>query len=79
MGLQTHQFGPQKRITAHLLTQVGRVTGRDAATAEQIAQANAVAKIYAGFISKASFSLHIAIYDFRLTGEVATTMIDALN
>ena len=79
MGLQTRQFGPNKRITAHLLSQVGQVSADHGATAAQMAQANAVAKIYADFISRASFSLHIAIYDFRLTGQAAETMVGALN
>ncbi len=79
MALQTHQFGPAKRITAHLLTQVGQVSGHGKTTPEQTAQATAVAKIYADYISRATFSLHIAIYDFRLTGEAARAMIGALN
>jgi hypothetical protein len=40
----------------------------DAARAAQIKQ---VTQKLADFISAASFNLHIAIYDFRLNGEVA--------
>jgi phosphatidylserine/phosphatidylglycerophosphate/cardiolipin synthase-like enzyme len=79
MGLETHQFGPNKRITAHLLTQVGIVSAHSEATAEQAQQAEAVGKIYADFVSKATFSLHIAIYDFRLTGAAGTAFVAALN
>ena len=79
MALQTHQFGPNKRITAHLLTQVGQVAVGHNITAAQTAQANAVAKIYADFTSRATFSLHVAIYDFRLTSQAAETMVGALN
>ena len=79
MGLESHTFGAARQVTAHLLTQVGEVARDTPATAAQEAQAEAVAAIYAEFIAKATFSLHIAIYDFRLTGKAAETMIGALN
>lgn len=68
-----------RQVTAHLLTQVGEVARGTPATPAQEAQTEAAAAIYADFISKATFSLHIAIYDFRLTGKAAETMISALN
>lgn len=48
----------------------------DAARAAQIKQ---VAQKLADFISAASFNLHIAIYDFRLSGETADIVVGALN
>lgn len=79
MGLQTHQFGPAKQITAHLLTQVGTVKAGAPATPEQDAQAVAVGRILADFIRAATFSLHIAIYDFRLAGQAGELLVGALN
>ncbi len=79
MGLQTHQFGPAKQITAHLLNQVGTVKAGAPATPEQDAQAVAVGRILADFIRAATFSLHIAIYDFRLAGQAGELLVGALN
>jgi phosphatidylserine/phosphatidylglycerophosphate/cardiolipin synthase-like enzyme len=80
MAVETHQFGPNKQITAHFLTQVGSVAKTTkAASSDQDEQAVAVGRIYADFVHKATFSLHIAIYDFRLTGDAGKEFVEALN
>ena len=71
---------PNQGITAHFLTQAGTVGGRrHAPSPEQNAQAEAVGRIFADFVRKATFSIHIAVYDFRLTGAAATELVGALN
>lgn len=47
--------------------------------AARAAQIKQVAQKLADFISTASFNLHIAIYDFRLSGEAADLVVGALN
>ncbi len=80
MAMETQQFGPNQGITAHFLTQAGTVGGRrHAPSPEQNAQAEAVGRIFADFVRKATFSIHIAVYDFRLTGAAATELVGALN
>ncbi len=73
-------LGPNQQITAHFLTQVGSVTKTTkGATPDQDEQADTVGRIYADFVRKATFSLHIAIYDFRLTGDAGKDFVEALN
>lgn len=80
MALDTGVFGTGGAIQATFLTQVGAVAhGATGFGAAQEARAAAVAGLLAGFIGKARFSLHIAIYDFRLAGEAARLVVDALN
>jgi phosphatidylserine/phosphatidylglycerophosphate/cardiolipin synthase-like enzyme len=80
MAMETKQFGPHKQITAHFLTQVGSVSRSTTGPSdEQSKQAAAVGRLYADFVRKATFSLHIAIYDFRLTGDAGRDFIEALN
>jgi len=56
-------------------------SGRDpyAGTAERAAQIGEVATRIARFIGEARTTLDIAIYDFRLHGEAATIVVDALR
>ena len=80
MAMGTHQFGPNRQITAYFLTQVGSVSKTTKAAApDQAEQAAEVGRIYADFVRKATFSLHIAIYDFRLTGDAGKEFVEALN
>src|SRR5215472_14875302 len=80
MAVETKQFGPHNQITAHFLTQVGSVSRSTTGPSdEQSKQAAAVGRLYADFVRKATFSLHIAIYDFRLTGDAGRDFIEALN
>ncbi len=46
---------------------------------DQDEQAVAIGRIYADFVRKATFSLHIAIYDFRLAGGAGKDFVEALN
>jgi phosphatidylserine/phosphatidylglycerophosphate/cardiolipin synthase-like enzyme len=78
MSYSTVSDGP---VTAYFLGQVGQV-GKPAGRndpAGQAAQAKKVAGIFADFIQAAKYNLHIAIYDFRLTGEADSLVIDAIN
>ena len=43
------------------------------------AKANEIAALFAGFVSRAERTLHIAIYDFRLDEAQGSTVIGALN
>lgn len=67
-------------IQALLLEQVGQAERGDRAfTDAQLAQAKEVAGVLTDFIGAARSSLHMAIYDFRLDGEVADAVVGALN
>jgi len=80
MAMETHQFGTNRQITTYFLTQVGSVSKTSpTATPDQDEQAAAAGRIYADFVRKATFSLHIAIYDFRLTGDAGKEFVEALN
>jgi phosphatidylserine/phosphatidylglycerophosphate/cardiolipin synthase-like enzyme len=48
-------------------------------TADQLDQASQIGDQLAEFIDAAKFSLHMAIYDFRLDGAAAEKVIGALN
>lgn len=80
MTVITKKFGQTRQITAHFLTQAGKVPGRSMRVSQpQQGQALQIGKVFADFVSKATFSLHIAIYDFRLTGQTGRAFVAALN
>lgn len=67
-------------VTALFTSQEGQAhRGHRSFTPAQAAQAREVAETLAGFIAAARSSLHVAIYDFRLDGDAASTVVGALN
>lgn len=83
MALDTHNFGGgpgSGTLQATFLTQLGAAhAGTARFSPPQAARAAEVAGLLARFIAQAKFSLHVAIYDFRLSGEAARLVVDALN
>jgi len=67
-------------INAAFIVQEG-AAGRRARTFTnaQLAQASDIADTFQSFIKGAKSSIHMAIYDFRLDGDAASKVIDALN
>lgn len=72
------------QIAVYFLSQAGDVQSRIPLAeqkdyVEQAAQAAKMAQVVADFIGKAKKSIHIAIYDFELSGQAEALVIGAIN